>query len=167
MKKLFCILCVVLFICCLTSCSSNGKINDISNTLGVDISDGTIISNIDTHGGFHGDGYIFVEMNFDDTAGENMAAHIAGINGWRSLPLSENLQTVVYGKDDGDVHYGPFIDDNTIPAVEHGYYYFYDRHSDSNNPKDDTDILKRYSFNFTIAIYDTDNNNLYYYELDT
>lgn len=32
---------------------------------------------------------------------------------------------------------------------------------------DDTNILDRYSLNFTIAIYDIETNTLYYAELDT
>lgn len=35
-----------------------------------------------------------------------------------------------------------------------------DRHSDS-------EIFNRYSYNFTLALYDEDNNKFYYYEFDT
>lgn len=171
MKKLHCILYIVLFVCCLTACSSNSEGNDISNILGINISNGTIITDSDTHGGFHGDGYTFVAVSFDDTAGAAVADDISGNSGWSMLPLTDNLQTAVYGKQDGDASYGPYIitddSDTVIPAIEHGYYYFYDRHSESKNPKDDTDLLSRHSFNFTIALYDMDNNNLYYYEMDT
>ncbi len=45
--------------------------------------------------------------------------------------------------------------------------YYSDRHSESRNEKDDAELFNRMSFNFTIAIYDTDNHVLYYYELDT
>lgn len=33
--------------------------------------------------------------------------------------------------------------------------------------KKDVDLFERSSFNFTLAIYDTDTNTLYYFELDT
>ncbi len=95
---------------------------------------------------------------------------MANNGGWRALPLSENLQTAVYGKKDGNTLYGPFIltdETTTIPAIKNGYYYFCDRYSESHDPKNDNDLLNQHSFNFTIALYDTDNNNLYYYELDT
>ena len=54
-----------------------------------------------------------------------------------------------------------------IPEVENGYYYFLDRHSQSTNPKYDSGVLGRASYNFTIAIYDEDRQTLYYAELDT
>ena len=54
---------------------------------------------------------------------------------------------------------GPYItvDDTRSPAVPeitNGYYFFLDRHSQSTDPHDDTNVLSRASFNLTIAIYD-------------
>ena len=49
-----------------------------------------------------------------------------------------------------------------VPDIQNGYYRLIDRHSDR-----ETDILDRYSFNFTVGLYDTDNNTLYFCELDT
>jgi len=54
-----------------------------------------------------------------------------------------------------------------IPEVDNGYYYFRDRHYQSTDPTDDSGVLGRASYNFTIAIYDTDSKILYYMELDT
>ena len=54
-----------------------------------------------------------------------------------------------------------------IPTIENGYYYFKDRHSESTNKYDYTDINNRPSYNFTFAILDKDTNTIYYYELDT
>ena len=42
-----------------------------------------------------------------------------------------------------------------------------DRSSESTDNTDDSMLLSRYSFNFTIAIYDTDTDILYYFEYDT
>ena len=49
------------------------------------------------------------------------------------------------------------------------YYFFFDRHSDATNPKDDSAFLdeSRPSYNFTVAIYDSDTNMLYYARVDT
>ena len=82
---------------------------------------------------------------------------------------------MVYGlrweSDDATYQVGPYLtDDNNnpvIPQIENGYYYFLDRHSRSVDSYDDSDVLDRYSFNFTIAIYDADNDILYYVEFDT
>lgn len=170
-KKIFCTINAVLLIGCLAACSSDSETTDISKTLGIDLSGGTVVSSEDTHGGFHGDGDTCVEISFDDDSGTALADAISDNDNWCAFPLSNNLQAVVYGRVDGNAKYGPYITDDEgapiIPQIEHGYSYFYDRHSESNNPKDDTELLNRYSMNFTIALYDTDNNKLYYYELDT
>lgn len=171
LKKAFCVIFAVLLAGCFSACSSDSETDDISNTLGIDMTDGTVVSSEDTHDGFHGDGDTYTEISFDDDSGAALADAMANNDDWRAFPLSDNLQAVVYGRVDGDTQYGPYITDDDgasiIPQIEHGYYYFYDRHSESSNPKDDTKLLNRYSMNFTIALYDTDNNELYYYELDT
>ena len=51
-----------------------------------------------------------------------------------------------------------------MPEVENGYYIVIDRHSQKD---ENDDILGRASYNFTMAIYDTDANILYYCEFDT
>ena len=55
----------------------------------------------------------------------------------------------------------------SIPKIENGYYYFLDRHNESNDKYDDTNLNNRASWNFTLAIMDIDTNIIYYYELDT
>lgn len=54
-----------------------------------------------------------------------------------------------------------------IPKITNGYYYFYDRHSSSTDKFDDTNLNNRSSWNFTLVIFDKDNNVIYYYEKDT
>lgn len=170
LKKIFCGIGVVLLIGCLVACSSNSEMIDISKMLGIDLSGGTVISSEDTHGWF-GDGKTYFKISFDDDSGAALADTIEDNEDWSAFPLSDNLQAIVYGRVDGDAQYGPYITDDEgasiIPQIEHGHYYFYDRSSESSNPKDDTELLSRGSMNFTIALYDTDHNKLYYYELDT
>lgn len=171
LRKTTCIIGTILLISCLAACSSNSKTTDISKTLGMDLSRGMVVSSKDTHGGFHGDGNTYVEISFDDDSGTALANTMSDNGDWRAFPLSNNLQAVVYGRVDGAMQYGPYITDDKgmsiIPRIEHGYYYFYDRHSESKNPKDDKELLSRSSLNFTIALYDTDNDKLYYDKLDT
>lgn len=50
---------------------------------------------------------------------------------------------------------------------EAGFYYLYDRHSDSRDPYDDSLLHQRYSWNVTAAVYDSGAGRLYYYEFDT
>lgn len=170
MRKFLAVLSVFLLIGCFSACSSAS--GEIAQTIGIDLSDGVILSHQDTHGGFHGDGARFVEIGFDGTAGTAAADQIAQHEDWRPLPLSRYLQAAVYGAKIGDTSYGPLVspadlDHAAIPAIQNGYYYFYNRHSQSGDARDDTDLLQRHSVNVTIALYDIDSNHLYFYELDT
>lgn len=68
--------------------------------------------------------------------------------------------------EDGTSKEGPFLADENgepvVPEIQNGYYLLIDRHSDTKS-----NILERGSFNFTVGLYDTDNNTLYCCKLDT
>ena len=51
--------------------------------------------------------------------------------------------------------------------MEEGWYSFVDRHSESTDSSDDTNLLSRFSFNFSLAVYDAATDRLYYLEFDT
>ncbi len=169
MKRLFCI---ILSICLLlmSGCSKSGSItDDISMAIGIDLSDAEYATRIDTHGGFHGDGSTIVSM---PVSSESVLEQIQNNPQWHSLPFTENLTAVVYGITDENSSIGPYItvDDTrnpAVPEITNGYYFFLDRHSQSTDPHDDTNVLSRASFNLLIAIYDCDTDILYYLELDT
>lgn len=169
MKRLLCILLSVCLLC-LSGCSKSGSITDeISKTIGIDLSNAEYSTSIDTHGGFHGDGNTIVMM---PVASESVLEQIQSNSNWNSLPLTENLTAVVYGITEGNSSIGPYItvDDSrnpAVPEITNGYYFFLDRHSKSTDPHDDTNVLSRGSFNLMIAIYDCDTEMLYYLELDT
>ena len=48
-----------------------------------------------------------------------------------------------------------------------GWYCFLDRHSQAEDPADDSGLFGRHSFNFTLAVYDKAGGVLYCYEMDT
>jgi len=155
----------------MTGCGAekeNSISSEISKTIGVDVSVGEVISKSDSHGGFHGDGYTVIEIQLNDTS---ISDQIKDNEDWNTLPLTENLTALVYGVQTESSSVGPMIHSGdgapVIPEVENGYYYFLDRHSQSTNPEDDSGVLDRASYNFTIAIFDTDQQTLYYMELDT
>lgn len=148
----------------------------LSSALDVDVSKGEITKSSDTHGGFLGDGCLFMTLDFDDEDGQTLAARLNENSARSSLPLTENLSILLYGisgssSSVGPYSVGPYITDSDgnglFPTVENGYSCFIDRYSDTTDPKDDTEVLSRYSFNFTIALYDTDSNQLSYCEFDT
>ncbi|WP_010291919.1 hypothetical protein [Clostridium senegalense] len=65
----------------------------------------------------------------------------------------------------GGIRNGVYYDygvakDFKIPEVENGYWYFVDRHRESDDSLSDAKIFYRGSFNITVAIYDIDKNVL-------
>lgn len=137
---------------------------DISLVLGADVNAGEVLSETDSHGGFHGDGERYMEFQFDGNAFEEV---IQKDNTWHTLPVKEDtVQAVFYGLEKDGVFYGPYIEAE-LPDVEEGYYFIYDRHSECTEPFDSAEILERASLNFTAAIYDAKEDRLYYVEVDT
>ena len=155
MKKLLILTLVLLF---LGGCSD--ETDNISATLGTDVSGGEILISEDSHGGFHGDGETFIIFQFRK---ENEFSVPEGPF-WHPLPLTENLNTVLYGNNQ-------MLTDDAgnprVPEIENGWYFFCDRHSKSTDPTKDAGLFSRGSLNFTLAVYDTDTYTLYFYEQDT
>ena len=133
--------------------------NRIEVSLGVDVSEAVIATGYDDHKGFHGDGTLYAVLEFSD---ERFEERISAPGGWYSLPLTDDLNTLIYGKRSTQNVTGPFIG-VTVPQVEQGYWYFYDRQGMTS---DDDMVLNRDSYNNTIAIYDAFRKCLYYCEYD-
>lgn len=153
MKKII-VLLIILFL--VTGCSNN---NVISN-LGLNKDNCKIIEEKDTHSGFLGDGDYFVKIKcskIEDKLNKK----------WKELPISEPLKEATELEQCNSKSCENIYERYNIPNIENGYYYFKDRHSESTNKYDDTDINNRPSYNFTFAILDKDTNTIYYYELDT
>lgn len=128
---------------------------------GFEKKDFDVVDETDSHGGFHGDGTYFLILD----CSKNKELSMKLVKDWKVLPLTENLHTILYGNDT----YGALLleEEGSIPVISNGYYYFYDRHSESIDFSDDTELLHRYSYNFTLAIYDSDTDIMYYVEFDT
>lgn len=159
------ILASVLLLVVLSGCTGMPA-RDYEEITGIDLASQEPVSVYDTHG-FHGDGVKCMIYDCTDTNVENIIrkSHV-----WKETPFSHNVETLLYGTEDA----GPYLKDdrdNTfVPLIKNGFYAFYDRHDDAKNPRDDTEALnvsKRYSFNLSLAVYDADNQKLYYLELDT
>ena len=134
----------------LTACGT--KNDEVAKVLGLDVSNGKEISNYDTHGGFHGDGTTCIAYRFDD---DTILEEIVSSSEWTEFPLDDTVQTLVSMMNNIGEH-------PIIPEIQNGYYLLIDRQNDVQG-----DILDRYSFNFTLGLYDTDTNTLYFCELDT
>lgn len=149
---------ILLGIFLLTGCTDTGS---LSKELGVDVSAGEKRIEFDSHGGFHGDGITYLELSFEVGAGRRLEREILASRLWSVLPLSENLDKLAENAMPREGDY------ESPSAVKRGYYCFIDRHSESTDPQNDAGVMSRYSSNYTLAVYDTEKNILYYVALDT
>lgn len=162
MKRILSFLCVTLFCISLSSCDPTE--NTLSKHFAFEVSDFTVLEENDTHGGFHGDGSYYLILDCSQNA--EKARNI--VKNWNSLPLSENLHLVMFGGEKDGINYGyDFAEEAKWPAIKNGVYKFVDRHAESKDSSDDSQLFDRYSFNFSIAVYDLDSDILYYFEMDT
>lgn len=130
--------------------------------MGFRLSDFRVEAEEDTHGGFHGDGdhYLILDCSSDPDKAKII------VQEWKPLPLSENLELIMFGGTKNGVSYGFDLAKNAhLPEIQNGYYRFEDKQS--KDPSDDSGLLGRVSFNFRLAVYDLDTNKLYYFEFDT
>lgn len=123
-----------------------------------------VVKEVDTHGGFHGDGAY--SLILDCSQKPEQAETL--VSGWMELPLPENLSLILYGGERDGVLYGyDLAEEAGFPVVEHGWYRFCDRHGESTEPEDASALFDRSSYNFSLGIYDGDTDQLYYFEYDT
>lgn len=170
--QIVCLLLAALMASALAGCVGGDVKSGISKRLSLDCSSAEIMQSYDSHGGFLGDGTSFYALQFSDSS---QAERISTSGDWKPLPLTDTLKAVAWGEQDDEHDFAPMIikdndwDHPLIPKVENGYYFFLDRHSNATDPKDDSMLLdeSRPSYNFTLAIYDTDSDILYYSQVDT
>lgn len=171
MRKLtYMAIAIVLTVVVLTACETEQDSikSEVKEVTGIDVNMASVARDDESHGGFHGDGSSFTVLRFSDN---KVSKQILKHDDWKSLPLSKNITALVYGTSTENESVGPYLTsekgDPLIPEVHKGYYYFLDRHAESTDSYDDSKTLERSDFNFTIAIYDADQNVLYYATLDT
>lgn len=142
----------------------NNYIDKTTPYFGFTKKDFSVVEELDTHGGFLGDGSHYLIL--DCSGNKQKSSEI--IKDWNKLPLSENLNLAMYGGEKDGVIYGYELAKKAhMPKIENGYYIFEDRHSESNDSKDDSELFDRYSFNFSIAVYDCDTDKMYFFKFDT
>lgn len=157
MKKIFAIMLALISIISLPACS-------FDTHFGFSKNDFIVVEEENTHGGFHGDGSYHLILDCSN----NTETALKIVNNWNRLPLSENLNLIMYGGSKGGISYGyELAGEAHIPKIENGYYRFMDRYYEAKDKTDDSKLLSRYSFNFSLAMYDSDTNIFYYFEYDT
>lgn len=158
MKKCALLLALLLLAASLSACTMP------ADFFGFRKADFTLVSETDTHGGFHGDGMYCLILDCADNS--EKAAEL--LQGWNALPLPENLQLIMYGGTKDGVYYAYHLAKlASIPEIRNGFYSFTDRSSESIDPHDPSALLDRYSFNFSLGLYDADTDTMYYFEYDT
>ena len=126
----------------------------ISKGIGLDVRDSEVLYEMDTHGGFLGDGDTTIVLSMNDS----MTDVIADDSRWHELPLPKELKLSVFCDEEGN---------RLIGEIENGYYFFMDRHSEAEDVFDPSPLRTRHSRNYTLAVYDADKNILYFLEVDT
>ena len=162
MKRIFILfftafICIGLLACGLTE-------SGLKKYFDFEISDYTVMEENDSHGGFHGDGSYYLILDCSQNAEKARNT----VDGWEELPLSENLYIIMFGGEKDGINYGHHLAEEAhLPMIENGVYKFVDRHSESTDESDDSQLLDRSSYNFSLAVYDLDTDTLYYFEYDT
>ena len=124
--------------------------------------DFSVIEELDTHGGFQGEGSHYLILDCSD----NKEKALEIVKDWKKLPLSKNLNHIMYGEE--DINYEIDLAEKAhIPKIVNGYYIFEDSQLEDKDNRDDSELFNRSSFNFEIAIYDCDADRMYYFEFDT
>lgn len=113
-----------------------------SEHLGLSLESTTVLEEWDNHGGFHGDGETFVKLSCVDGFEENLNSN------WKVLPLEGEAYRYFY--EWGGVFEHPETGEKVIPEVENGYWYF----------------KNTGAMNWEFALYDCDENILYFYVFD-
>ena len=146
----------------LSACGAASPQETLSRELDLDLSAGEVLSSYDTHSG-NGDGTSCTVLDF---AGHSLAGQLEDASDWTPLPLDSTVQALVYGISEDTSSIGPFLTDADgaplVPEIQNGSYRLLDRQMDATEP-----LLERFSFNFTLALYDTDADRLYVCKLDT
>ena len=149
-KKILLILTILLF----SGCTNQKQY--ISKIMNLNLDNCRVEAYKDNHSGFLGDGQYFAKVKCSSTPEK--------VLDWNKMPLSKEIQKatdLAFCTGNGCHTMYELYD---IPKIKDGYYYFYDR---QNKTEDDSDLNIRSSYNFSLGIYDINNNTLYIYELDT
>lgn len=127
--------------------------------LGLDIPDsGEVQRRDDTHGGFHNDGETYIQIRFNEDD-RTVLEQIEASAEWTALPLPAELRTLA-----------GYMNEVWLPTDEElgeGYYWFRDRHSESEDRSDYSAARGRYSYNFSLAFYSIGEKTLCFCMLDT
>ena len=156
--------CIIALLYLLSLVPAGKYVSNTTEYFGFAKKDFVVIEEVDTHGGFHGDGHYYLVL--DCSANKELAQ--IKLKNWHELPLPETLNYIVFGTEiRGTTYRNGWAEEASVPIIKNGYYMFKDRHSESNDSADASQLHDRCSYNFSVAVYDCDTNKMYYFEFDT
>ena len=108
----------------------------------------------DSHGGFHGDGKLWVVYEMDSAEQKEFEGLIKSDPSWKELPVFEEARNFMQG-DWAD--------------AKDGMYLFHDFQPDWYPPRESHSgpVFQRGSFNFCLFVYNRNEQRIYVYNLDT
>ncbi|MCM1286114.1 MAG: DUF4173 domain-containing protein [Acetobacter sp.] len=137
------------------------ELDNASTSLMMDLYSGVLNEDtkFESHSGFNGDGETYYEIKLDREFFEKYKTTFE--TEWHKLPYTDKIIRLTENQIE-------------LPKTNNGYYYFCNRTPEYNDDGeyvsiDDKNINPNIFnvLNYTLAVYDTDYNRMYFYELDT
>ncbi len=154
-RKITCHLFWVVFLLLLVSCGGD-RWSYVSRQTGISFPEPIALTQSDDHGGFHGDGMLRVEMRFAAEDGASLPARLEK-SGWVSVGEANGPVKSAYERE---------LQAENLPECSEGLLWFLDR-ADQSSENGKRPFEERYSYNYSVALYDSANAALYYLEIDT
>ena len=141
----------------------------LSRALGIRIPSDSALVIEDSHGGFHNDGVLMVRTEFEDEKAKEIVTQIKNNQDWKATPLPENIKLILYGGEMGSnsSYVSDLAQKNKMPEINEGHWLFIDRKDGKKKITAGEELLSSYSSNYTVGLYDTQTNSLYYFESDS
>lgn len=154
------ILFVIILITTLISSPKDKGIKLFESTFDIKLPNGVNSEQIfNNYSGPPYEGYELYKYIFSEGDARSFSLKIEELTSWSLLPLSEELELLMYGGIKNGMSYVYNIANKVgLPKVKNGFWLLKNDHQG---------LLKEYSFDFTLAIYDSDNKLLYLFKVDT
>ncbi len=177
MKKIILLLLMSLL---MTGCVNDNPISYVENQLGVKLNNAKVEKNKEKEDSFLGDGTAYTIIK---NINRKFEKQVKNRKDWSRKPTKlERL--LLYGYKyriekgpniepfEEEMEEEPYVTDDKekriVPKMDNAYYYFKDTEwFENEKEKEKERRLDPVPRNFIIAVYDVDNNRLYYYEYDS
>ena len=161
----------------LTGCTSSDK-KEVEEKLQIDLTEANVLSKADSHGGFNGDGTLVISY---DCSAAPLNVQLDELKKWQKFPIANVTKRLIVGKvpSQDEPIFTNEDGSHILPDIENGYYFFEDstprEYRRTGQKEQELQVAEGVviveddyiPLNFVFAIYDTDNNILYYVKADS